>query len=186
MQCGYQPVSFVTISCNMKDPSSHLGGLICWLAVGAGLSRLWWWKSSMFLCLTEIKTLRKGWSLWATLCWHLSGCNWRPFHLSPESKIKSLNAKCGSEEKKWFYLCGLLVTDTHFVHASSPPAVHFDLPLVFDPLSKSLLSAVAQLHSASLHLSLQILAWSHSVWASDSLFEAATWLALLKSEKNCL
>lgn len=29
---GRRPVSFVTISRNMKDPPSHLRGLICWLA----------------------------------------------------------------------------------------------------------------------------------------------------------
>lgn len=60
MCCSYHPVSFVTISCNMKDPSSHLGGLICWLAMGAGLSRLElrWWKSSMlfsFLLTVKLK-----------------------------------------------------------------------------------------------------------------------------------
>lgn len=54
---SYHPVSFVTISCNMKDPSSHLGGLICWRAIGAGLSRLelQWWKQSMLFSFTECK-----------------------------------------------------------------------------------------------------------------------------------
>lgn len=59
------------------------------------------------------------------------------------------------------------VSPLRFVLPSSPPAVHFDLPLVFDPLSKSSLSAVAQPHTrANLHFSLQIWARSHSVWSS--------------------
>lgn len=51
----------------------------------------------------------------------------------------------------------------------SHPAVHFDLPLAFDLLSESPLSAVAQQPL----FSLQIRAWSRSVGAPDSLFEAA-------------
>lgn len=75
------------------------------------------------------------------------------------------------------------VSRLRFVLSSSPPAVHFDLPLIFDPLSKSSLSAAAQPRSANPHFSLQIWARSRSVWASDSLFEAAPWLSPLRSEK---
>lgn len=84
----------------------------------------------------------------------------------------------------WLHVRNMLVTGTRFVLSSSSPAVHFDLPLIFDPLSKSSLSAVAQLHSANLHFLLQIWARSHSVWASDSLFEAAPWLRPSEERKS--
>lgn len=85
--CGsYHPVPFVTISSNMKDPSSHLGGLICSLAMGAGLSglELQWWRRSLLFFFTQcqIKTVAQQLELiWIRLLWHFERrSNWKAFN----------------------------------------------------------------------------------------------------------
>lgn len=86
MCCSYHPVPFVTISSNMKDPSSHLGGLICSLAMGAGLSRLelQWWRRSLLFFFTQcqIKTFAQQLELiWIRLLWQLERrSNWKAFN----------------------------------------------------------------------------------------------------------
>lgn len=182
--CGsYHPVPFVTISSNMKDPSSHLGGLICSLAMGAGLSRLelQWWRHSLLFFFTQcqIKTVAQQLELiWIRLLWHFERRpNWKAFNFLSMTycgwKSRGRTTLGYSCAYVWKQLSVQCACAWHEFSASppSPPAVLFD-PHSSLTLSKSSLFAFAQLRSANLHFLLQIWAWSHSVWASDSGFEA--------------
>lgn len=137
---GRRPVSFVTISCNVKDPPSHLGGLICWLATAAWALAVPWKSSALLLpslftdC--EIKTRHEAMGGW-------SAC--APTPLCPLVQLSGL-LNSGQWAKE---------TQTH------RPGAHLVFLLIFDPPSPIpvkgalLLNPLASLFSPR----------SHSAWA---------------------
>lgn len=146
MLAAHRLVSFVTISNNMKDPSSHLGGLIFGL-----LWELDWAHSDDERALPPLPPL--------------------PPQTDSEIKIIYMNSFLSTAwpVSDWVSV-GLLVTGMHF--AAPPPAQSYTLT---SPLRLIRCQRPRSPPSLSPHFLLQIRAWSLSVGAPDSLFEAARW-----------